>query len=588
MRIAALALSGWLGTALIAGAQTLAPNQPLDVRILYDASGSMYPGYTPPGTPNRRTKADLGAGYVHEYPQFREWLGGLAAAQTLAGAQSVGMSAFTSFGAFTPADIQEVHPPVSPAQFDAERAVQNIPARAGQSTYLTETILHFTRDFTGLLWLVTDNIVETSAGQLDVEVERFFRALNEEPRFRSVHLFKYPFRDERTGSESALAVYGIIVSPSELPPETLAHYDRIFRNGFRTANGRGGPLFPGHDHLKLKNLRIDPLELRAAPTLTLLLDGAERGRFKEGQQVQLGLTGDIKSNLTQHSVTAGRYELSIASPFVPEEWGRRDLGVQSLPQQAFQSEAAEITQPIPPNGARQVNVVLRSTQPVSFTPSSLGAWLRLASSGAIVRYTGTVRMSFNDVEVRLERARMAGIFGIDRASAIFAFQDVRTLEQISPSDAQVSFALETGASRSLYFLAALLILGILATIAALFVSRKEWYRISISGTPERLIALRRLASYAIVHEGHTLGHLSRGVGAEHAFTPNTAIAAFQIKPAPQPDTWDVRFREGRACQLSIVARNGRPGTAKAANAAISTPRPSTPAASRPMPKIDRP
>lgn len=574
--------------AHVSAAPTLAPDQPVAVRILYDGSGSMYPGYRPPGTPGRRTKADLGVPYFHETPRFRDWLADLVSAQTLLGAGSVGMSTFTSNGLFSPDDIREVHPAVPVGDFDVDRAIRNFPPTAGQTTYLTETIDQFARGFTGILWLVTDNIVETTAGQADAEVERFFRKLNDDPRFRSVHLFKYPFRDERTGSESALAAYAIIVSPTEIPAAALAHYDRILRSSMRTANGRRGPLFPGQEHLKLKDLRIDPLELRAVPTLTLLLDGRDRGLFKEGQRIQLGLTGDIRSNLTQHSVTDGRYALEVSSPFRAEEWARRDLDAQPLPATAFESATASIDRPIPPNGSRQVRAELHSTQPVSFSPKSLGAWLRLAWNGATVKYTGTVQMSFTDVNVRLERSRMAGIFGIDRASAIFDFQDVRTIDQITPSRAQVSFALKTGASRTALFLIALAIAATVAGLGIFVLTRPEWYRVTISGIPERLVPLHRLGTFSVQHDGQVLGHLSRDLLGAYRFQPNTSTAAFQIKASPTPDAWDIRFRNGHGCQLSILPRGGKRAAAPPAAARPPAVRPSASPSPRSMPRIDRP
>jgi hypothetical protein len=42
------------------GSAAITTGGPLPVRILYDNSGSMYPGYTPPGTVGRRTKSELG------------------------------------------------------------------------------------------------------------------------------------------------------------------------------------------------------------------------------------------------------------------------------------------------------------------------------------------------------------------------------------------------------------------------------------------------------------------------------------------------------------------------------------------------
>src|SRR5688500_398091 len=92
-------------TAIAESAQTIDPTQPLAVRILYDNSGSMYPGYTAPGSPNRRTKAELNVEYFRRSPRFQAWLRDFISAQSLAGAGTIGMWTFTSDGAFTPGDI---------------------------------------------------------------------------------------------------------------------------------------------------------------------------------------------------------------------------------------------------------------------------------------------------------------------------------------------------------------------------------------------------------------------------------------------------------------------------------------------------
>lgn len=573
-------------------AATLDRNQPLAVRVLYDTSGSMYPGYAPPGSANRRTKSELGARYFHEYPQFRQWLADFIDAQAEIGAGTIGMWTFTSDGAFAPADVREVHPEVPAGRFDLDAAMQRFPNHGGQNTYLTESVHAITQDFSGLLWLITDNIVETRAGEPNADVERFFRTLNDQPRFRSVHLFKYPFADPRGGQQSALAVYGILVSRPEVPEAALTYFDGRFRDRLRPATRRNGqPLFPGHHYLKLKNLSIDPLVLHAEPTLKLILDDAENGMFREGQVVQLGLSGEIRSNLTQHSVTAGRYEISVASPFSPEDWARRDLGVKPLPAQGFETTSDEIRDPIPPNGKRQLSALLRSAEPVSFHPSNIGSWLRLAWNGAVVQYTGTIRLSFTDVNVRLERAQMAGIFGIDRASAIFNFQDVRTLERIPPSEAQVRFALKTDRNRTLQLLGILAVLIAAIGSGSFLLSRPQWFHIGITSTPDRIIALRRLGSHTIAHDGQVVGHLARDLLGGWSFRPNVTTAALQIRPGTQPDTWDVKLREGRAYQLSIVPRGGakrRPIRKRPATAPPARPGPGTTANVRPMPKIDRP
>lgn len=559
--IAALAIIWTAG----AQAAALTPGQPLPVRILYDNSGSMYPGYTPPGSPNRRSRNDLGVHFFHQYPRFQQWLADFVDAQSIVDGSTVGLWTFTSNQQFTPADIRQVHPPVPLREFDVSRAIASFPEQVGQNTYLTETLETFTRGFTGLVWLVTDNVVETSGGQPDADIQRFFQSLNDRPEYRSVHLYKYAFTDDATGARATIAVYGILVSAADVPASTLGYYDRRFRTALREAKQRHGnpppDLFSGREHLKLKNLAIDSLELRAA--LRLVLDDAEKGIFKEGQTVRLALEGEVKSNLTQHAVTGGRYEVAIDSPFAPEEWAARDLGAQALPPDMFEGASGSIAEPIPPNGTRAVQAQLTSAQPVSFSPSGLLHWLRLAWSGATVRYAGTVRMSFTDVKVHFQREQMAGIFGIDRATNVFNFQDVRTLDQVNPSVAQVSFALRTGSSRTAILVAALAMLAALAAAAGIALSRVRRFGVRVSGTPEVRVALRRLGTFPVMIDGQMVGRLCRGLGGAHEFKPTTGLAAFSVVPASSPDTWDVRFSGGGTRQLSVVPQDGKRSVANA-------------------------
>src|SRR5436309_11109153 len=101
------------GLCLLAGAldgwAAISTGGPLLVRILYDNAGSMYPGYTPPGTAGRKTKIELGAHYYYEDPEFQGWLGDFVASQTILDGSTVGMWTFTSNGEFSPAGIKKVH-----------------------------------------------------------------------------------------------------------------------------------------------------------------------------------------------------------------------------------------------------------------------------------------------------------------------------------------------------------------------------------------------------------------------------------------------------------------------------------------------
>lgn len=581
----------WLLAGASAGLATITAGGPLKVRILYDNSGSMYPGYTPEH-PGRAP----GVKYFHQYPDFQQWMGDLVANQTILDGGTVSMWTFTSQGAFTPGDLKEVHREVPIAEFDIARAVGNFPRKAGQTTYLKESLDQVTRGFEGLVWLVTDNVVDVKVGDPIADVERFFEALKGESKYHSVQLFKYPFTDERAGKGSVLAVYGILVSATEVPDGVLVYYDRKFRDNFRFANRRQGDpppqLFPGRGHLKLKELRIDPLGL--VPNIQATLDDPKKSLFKEGQKVQLDLEGKIQSYLTQHSVTGGRYRLEFVRPFEPQGWAKTDLKAKPISPTMFQPVSGEILEPIPPNQSRDVNAVFRSSQPISLKSPGLGTWLRLASQGAEVQYVGTVRMSFDNVQVQLERNKMEGIFGIGVAPRVFNFQDLRRLNNVLPSEASVSFTIKTKSSRTAVLLLVLAFLALLLGILTTLLMTKRWYHVRITGTPDRLIPLRRLGSYQVVHEGQTLGRLSRGISGEHTFEPSPLNASFTMAPTLQPDTYDVRFRDGRGCQLSIEPKGGRKKPAKP-NQVVSGPPPPSgasqaagPAPARPMPKIDRP
>jgi hypothetical protein len=544
----------WLGVilSLPVAAAPLTRDGALPVRILFDNSGSMYPGYRPPGAPDRQTRDQLGVHYIHQSPAFAQWLDDFVQRQSDLGGSTAGMWTFTSNDRFTPADVLEVHPVVPLRAFRAADALSRFPQFTGNSTYLTEALAAFSRDFTGVVWLITDNIVESNAGQPDAGVRDFFRSLATRDELRSVHLFKYSV--EENGHTATLAVYGILVSAAPVPPETLAWYDARFRAFSDAKRGQGNAdLFPGREHLKLKDLAIEPMVLSAQ--LELVVTDREKGTFAEGDNVQVAIDGAIRSYLTQHSVTSGRYELTMGSAFVPEGWAQRDIGARPLEAAAFDSASGSIDGPIPPNETRRVSAVLHSQQPLSFSPRGPVEWCRLAWNGAVVRYTGNVRMSCSDIHVRFEPQRMAGIFGIDQAPSVFEFQNVATIRGVQPSVAPVTFVLHSTSGRTAILLAILAVLGAMALAAAFVLSRKKTFRIAVSGAPESVTALRRMASHNVMFEGKLLGRLTRGMGNSYGFQP---LNGRDVSIVPASDgAWDVKLTGGEMRRLSIKT-DGRP------------------------------
>ena len=539
----------------------------LPVRILYDNSGSMYPGYRPPGSPDRRSREQLGVHFFHQSPQFAPWLDDFVRRQSALEADNVGMWTFTSNGAFTPADIHEVHPVVAVRDFRADTAMANFPQRTGNSTYLTETLQEFTHDYTGIVWLITDNIVETTAGEPDAGVQRFFETLAQTSEIRSVHLFKHSF--EENSQSATLAVYGILVSTAEMPEQTIAGYDGKFRE-----------LFPGREHLKLKNLSIEPVTLHA--DLQLVLENRDKGLFEEGQSVKLELAGEIRSRpdaaLRYRGPLRAGSRVAVPAGIVGAAGPRcRIAPFSDLRHGRRRHSRGDPAQRLEANPGA---VELRSPCLVHSQQRRRVAAPGMERRGRPVH--GAVRMSLSDVQVRLQRQQMAGIFGIDHASSIFAFQDVRSLSGIRPSVVPVSFALRTGSSRTAILLAVMGVLGVIAVAAAFVLSRKQTFRVAIANGPETITALRRLGTHSVMYEGQMLGRLSRGLVNSYAFHAAKGNPAFTVVPAGDGETWDVKFTGGPSRRLSIKAEGRR--------AVQKRPKPNAPATRAgppPLPPLSR-
>jgi hypothetical protein len=551
-----------LGMALAAAAVARPPagvdTQPAEIRVLLDNSGSMYPGYAPAGY-HGTPKSQSGAKFYYEYPEFRQWLSDFVARQEILGGKFVSLSAFTDGGTFKQSDLQEIHPRVPLGEFDAERIVPALHRLGwGQYTFLSQNLEHYARGFDGLLWIITDNFVETRRGTPDQDVVAFFRVLKEGKAYQSVHLFKLPFADPRTRTQGALAVYGLRVAQRPLPREALARFDMTMRSRFLPAARRTGSpradLFPGREHLKLKELSIDALEL-TTPPIKLWIENREGDVAEENDKVSLELRGEIHSYLTQHSVIRGYYTLTPLNPFVPEAWAANELGVQPIAPQSFAVVSTPLRTVLPPNGVQAIRESIPSRSEIRISTRGLWAWARTAFRGAVIDYTGTALVSFSGIKVKLERSHMAGIFGIDKASPIFDIQDVQAL-QVPPTTAPLHLALHTSSRRTALLAFVLLALGLPLAAAAWLLGRRELYRVRIGEQPPSVEALRRLQGRNVFFQGLRLGRLRRGLEGRARFAPEQDSAAVSVVPARSSAAYDVRLRGGETFKLTIEPLRG--------------------------------
>lgn len=508
-------------------------DRPLDVRILLDNSGSMWPGYDPGG--GGLLRSQVGEKFYWDRPWFVSWLDDFAAAQSELGAGRVSLTVFRSdSNVFRRDDLETLMPPAPLDSFRAREALERLGDNDwGLYTHLAPALTAHSADFEGLVWLITDNVVESGRSQPAQEVVEFFEQLRDRERYRSVHLFKLPA--ERSGPsqsgtrEPALAVYGVLVSTTLVSDETKAHYDRLFREIFlrhQRPSGRG-PLFPEQQHRKLKDLRVDALDLVVQEKLRVNVRPSS-GTFRENEITRLEIPCILSSNLTQHAVVAGSYRMRAVGPFRPDDWSREHLGLQPLSPALFNSKAGRLATEIPPRGRYPLDIPLSSKEPVDFDFSGF-AWLRAALHGVRAQYTGTVEMSFQNLRVDLKREELIGIFGAERVPEIFDVQDVGSI-QVTPTRAPITFILESSSGRGLLLLLLLLLIGTPLAVGGWWGLRKAPYRVNLGeAAPTQNVNLRRLGSHRVTHSGHYLGTLIRTLGGSPDFRPNRTSAAVQVE-----------------------------------------------------------
>ncbi|MCP4107907.1 MAG: hypothetical protein GY749_20575 [Desulfobacteraceae bacterium] len=415
----------------------------IEVRILYDNSGSMYPGYRISGLKRHQ----LGVQHFHRYPTFRESIKKFILYQRRLNATSVSVYAFTDL------QLDEIHPETDPDSINADEAFSLLP-KQGQRTHFTENLVNLTEDFEGLVWLVTDNVIDPREGNPDnQDVLKFFRHLNESEKYRSVHIYNYRFSDDEKNQYSNIAFYALLVSSESIDTSVIEYYDRKLMN-FRD-------VFPD-GHLKLKDLRINPLELDSM-SLRIIIYEKNNSLFDESKIVKFILEGAIQSRLTQHTVTEANYDIRIISNFEPTNYPTSS--VDTISSSHFEVVAGPLDSPIEPESAYPLQREISSDVPINIAPKDISTFIK-AAFGVRVNYQGIIRLSVFDIKVNLQRERLEGIYGIDQASHVFDFQDVKTIDQIKPYTGLISFQLETASKRGI----ALLILLVLVVIPIIIVS----------------------------------------------------------------------------------------------------------------------
>lgn len=526
------------------------------VRILLDHSGSMFPGYLPPGA-GGPTRDEAGGRLYVEYPEMAAWIDDLVRAQTVVGGETASLAAFASGPGFAAGDVRTLQPPVPLARFAFRPLVARLP-EPGLQTYVAESLRQATRGFEGIVWVITDNIVESRGGVPDEDVRRFFAELASTPRYRSVHLYKLPFSRLVPGRPGHLAVYGIVVSPRAVPPATLLAFDNKFRGALLEAQRRstGGALFAESAYWKLKDLSVGALALELRPLLDVEIVQQDRGLFRSRQIVRLKVVGNVASQLTQHRVVGGRMRLTPVGEFTPSQETTEAYGVQPIPGDVFEPFEVELPE-IPPRRSVPFTAQLTSKRPLPLKTEGLGAWLRSASRGVPVTFRGQAQAYFTGLDAVFDAGQMEGIFGAEAAPEIFGVRARLDIDDEVSNREPVSFELTSSYGRML--LLALLLIVVVALLALLgwLFAVPLAFEMRLAGE-ESYLRLRRLAWRAIAYQGHELGRLRRGLTDQGSFSPNRDSAAVRVAPAGEEGRWEISVRGEPTRWLELRRVGGGP------------------------------
>ena len=546
---ALLTLALLLGLALALPALAeISIDSPVTAKILYDGSGSMYPGYSP----GVSRPTDSAVVFVHQTDSFKTWLKAFVAAmRTQCNVNKISIEAFKE---------RNVHiqllpeTPIGSANTDAAlRQFQEYYLKngIGQHTFLEEQLEQATHNFEGLLWFITDNMIDTGNGPEIDDVKRLFLAIKNTQRYRSVFMFKLPVVSG--GRTLNVAVYGFLVSSAPLSPEVATALDERMRKMAES--------FDGHEYVKFKDLSVNSIALKQDINITPI-ESSRSGLFSENHTVQLERGWKVVSKLTQHSIEKASCSIAFTQPFVPDSKSVKQFGIKNIDAKAFASITTDVAPPeIPPREERQISTKVSSRHEISISPTTLGNRLKLALSGAVVEYSGTATVKLSGVKLKLVPQHLNNIYGIEHAAEIFGFEKTVTLGDIAPLSIPVSFKVVTGAERILPLALVLLLLLAGFGFFGWFLFRPELCKVSYEGSAEN-IALRRMGSKPLAHLGVSLGLLQRDFGGDWRFNPDGSKAAVSIQPTATAGKYSVAVKgspqtDPSSFSFSLDPRKGR-------------------------------
>lgn len=539
LALAAAVLTGSASAAFRTGG--IVAGKPIPVRILVDLSKSMYPGYRVESFHGPRR-------FVDEFPAFRKWFGGFVRSMMVFKASRVSVVGFASDSRRTPADAHVALGPDSPPDRFDEAAVFAGWRHTGLETDLDRNLRALTRDFEGLVFLVTDNRVETSTASETEATETFFRRIKESDRFQAVHIYRYDLQDPASGQTLSLAVYGLLVSPDRPDDSTALFFD----NGFKTPGLVG--LFQGR-HLKLRPLDVKPVTLNVKFTTT----NHGGTRFVENEPVQLLFEAWITNN-TLFTLRRGKCAITVKGSFHPKDRRtQKEYGLEPLSNTLFKALPIDSIPEVAPGARRKLlRKIVLDTRGIPLKVTGLWNWLSKACGGLEVEYAGTGSITARDLEFALTREgfeKLAGIYGEESLRRVFRIDEKRLVPVARPDTFPISFRLKGDPRYGVLVAIILVLLALPLAVAAIILFKKASCRVRV-GAAEHYLALRRFGSAPVTMGGLLLGCVSRGAGSTFSFRPAPPSPFFSIRTTADPGLFEVFPKDSPPVRLEVQAVSG--------------------------------
>lgn len=389
----------------------------------------------------------------------------------------------------------------------------------------------------GILWLVTDNIIQTPGAENSNVNAQFYADLKGDPRWQVA--YAYPVTQGKWLCRSTLMVYGMYYSShlaldeaqyallTKGEPSRLASPEMVA--AFATVSNPGSP-DPGHP-FKLKPDYLDVVKVVFAGDVRCPVAAPGQARICEAKL-------RIDNLLKHRQIDSGTIRLSSRKL---QAWSRDARGVTEPVTTARSfcpgavSAQHRITSPLGPGQGLEVPVTIQ-VPPVEVEAHTLRDHWESANHEAFV-VLGGMDATIDDLQTSMviDSAQVADIYGVESLPEIFRNPNTDHLRS--------AVCISLGVNNP-NWLASLLILGLvggagLGAAGGAWLLRPLWVTCYVDGVDRGRLRLSRLGRAEVVADGRTLARAGLGMSG--------AIVVKGVPPGKlvrRGDAWDCTVSEG--------------------------------------------